>query len=93
MWIFKRRAAGKLPPAAFNLERFQRALRGVPLDDELWPQLLALLDAYAMTEARAAASPGLDDAEAHRLRGRIGMCYDLKADLERLLAEARQPKE
>jgi hypothetical protein len=93
--LFRRLSPRPAPPSPrpFDLNAFRQELRGVPPDGVLWTQLLALLDAYALTEARALSSPGLDDAEAHRLRGRVGLCFDLKQDLERLMAEARAKEE
>ncbi len=81
------------PATTLNLELLKARLWSMGSEDILWPQLMALLEAYAMAEARAAASPALDDAEAHRLRGRMGMCFDLKQDLEKLMAEAQSSKE
>jgi hypothetical protein len=92
-WFRGKAESRKLKAEMFNLEAFRQELRGVPPDGVLWVQLMALLDAYALTEARALSSPGLDDAEAHRLRGRVGMCFDLKQDLERLMADARAKEE
>jgi len=79
-----------VPPCVLDLDRLRRSLAALPPDDQLWADLMALLEAYALAEAKALASPALDDAEAHRLRGRVGMCFDLKADLERLRIESEQ---
>ncbi len=76
------------PAAGFDLAEFKRLLQALPPGAPLWTQLLALLDAYVLSESVGLASPGLDDAEAHRFRGRIGMLLDLKAELDRLHRES-----
>ncbi len=71
-----------------DLAALKRRLAVMPAEDDLWPRLLALLDAYVVSETKPLAGAGLDDAEAHRLRGRVGMLLDLKGDLENVRREA-----
>ena len=85
------RPRGRTLQRGFELTRLKARLEALPPDDPLWPQLLELLDAYLLTEAGMSVTPGLDDGEAHRFRGRVGMLLDLRADLQRVWVEAHSP--
>lgn len=88
--FWKTRAVNARP--AFDLEALNARVRGLALDDPLWPQLRALLRANVWTELDALASPGLDDAETHRLRGRVGMLMDFEKELEEVWDTAHRVK-
>lgn len=79
------RAAARQP--GFDRDRFKARIMGLAEDDPLWPQLLGLVDACVESELGPLVISGLPDAEAHRLRGRVGMLMDFKADLEKVWAE------
>jgi len=55
--------------------------------DALMDGLLGLLDAFVRAELDPLTTAGLDDAEVNRLRGRVGMLLDLKAELTKLWRE------
>lgn len=83
-WKFwKRKAKVATSAAEFNLDAFQARLRGLAGDDALNTQMEAWLTANVWTETGAAVSAGLDDSEAHRLRGRVGMVLDLREEWRR----------
>ena len=65
-------------------------LAATPKDDALLRGILALIEANVRTELDPLTAPGLDEAEVNRLRGRLGMCLDLKAEIEKLHREAQQ---
>lgn len=71
----------------FNLELFKARLRGMAGDDVLVAQLLSLHDANIRLATASLALPGMDDAEAHRWRGRIGAMLDLRNELQDLWNE------
>lgn len=77
----------------YDNEKFKQRLRGMAQDDPLWPQLIALMEAFSRTETGPLVAPGLDDAEAHRLRGRVGMCLDLRDELMKLWNETHPRSE
>lgn len=76
----------------FDADKFRERLTLMPVDDPIIPLLLSWFDACVHTELGPATAHGLDDAEAHRFRGRIGMCLDLRNDLERTWREIKEKK-
>lgn len=76
----------------FDSERFELQLRGLPPDSPMWAQFMALLEAEIRTEIGALCSFGLDDAETHRLRGRVGMMIDFRDEMELLWTRAHTPQ-
>lgn len=92
-WFFEEHpSAADLEPSrpdlpGFNLELFKARLRGMAGDDVLVAQLLALHDANIRLATASLALPGMDDAEAHRWRGRIGAMLDLRNELQDLWNE------
>lgn len=64
-----------------DLERLKARVGLLPQDDPLWPMLAALLQANLHAETESLARPNIGDEEAHRSRGRVGMCLDLQAQL------------
>lgn len=88
--LFARRSRRRVMVRQFDYQKFKQRLAAIPGDDPLWPLLLEFLDANVHTETSISVQAGLDDAEAHRFRGRIGMCMDLRSDLEKALREAKE---
>jgi hypothetical protein len=62
-------------------QRLEARVGMLAKDDPLWPMLTALVRANLAIETEAVAKAGIDDAEAHRARGRVGMLLDLEAQL------------
>lgn len=76
-----------------GLPRLELRLRALANDDNLVPLLLQLLDEFGANEIDAGLQSGLDDAEAHRFRGRLGMNVELRSEIEQAWIKSRQPKE
>lgn len=78
-WQRKPKPLADIPP--HDLRRMKDRVGLLASDDPLWPMLRALLKANLLIETEAVAKSGIDDAEAHRSRGRVGMLLDLDAQL------------
>ena len=93
MSFFKNKSKFKRPADwPKSLEKLKERLALLAIDDPLWPLLLELVDQFIVVELAASVSVALDDSEAHRFRGRIGMLIDMRRDLEELLVAARAKK-
>jgi len=68
-----------------DLERLKARVGLLAQDDPLWPMLTALVRANLTIETEAVAKAGIDDAEAHRARGRVGMLMDFEQQLQQVL--------
>ena len=69
---------------AHDLEKLVARASFLPADDPLWLMLIALVRANLAIETEAVAKAGIDDAEAHRARGRVGMLLDLETQLQQV---------
>lgn len=76
--------------AKHDLEKFKARLRGLAVDDPLWPMLLALVDEHVRDAVEACVLPGLPGDEAHRLRGRVGMMLDFRDSLSAVWEETHK---
>lgn len=92
MWNFLTksgpRTANNIPPHDF--ERLKARVGGLAKDDPLWPLLLALLRSNQTIEIATLAAPRVEDGEAHRGRGRVGMLLDLEAQLNEVWVASHQ---
>ena len=72
-----------------KLKRLQDRLANTPDEDPTMVGLIGLIDAFIRSELEPTVSSGLDDAEVHRLRGRLGMLIDFKAELLKLWRDVK----
>ena len=77
------------PEWPMKLQKLRDRLELLGDDDELMQGLIGLLDANVRVEMEPLTSPLADDAEVNRLRGRLGMLLDFKAELLKVWHEAR----
>ena len=87
-WRNRNAKQPQLPP--HELERLSARVGALAKDDPLWPMLLALLRENLKTEIDAVAKPDIEDAEAHRSRGRLGMLLDLESQFGKLWQDTHQ---
>jgi hypothetical protein len=82
-WNWWRRRAA-LKAVKHELEKLEARVGVLPLNDPLWPMLIALVNANVRSETEAVARPNIGDEEAHRARGRVGMLLDVETQLSEL---------
>lgn len=88
-WLFKRfkkpakpvTAPTNPPVPAHDVQRLEARVGLLAQDDPLWPMLIALVQQNLALETAAVARAAIGDEEAHRARGRVGMCLDLEQQL------------
>jgi len=76
-----------------GLPALQKRLRALADNDNLVPLLLQLLDEFGADDINAGLQENLSDGEAHRFRGRLGMCLELRSTLEEQWIKSRQTEE
>lgn len=96
-WLFERlkkpeKPVSSLPVPAHDVERLEARVGLLPKDDPLWPMLLALVQRNLAQETEAVAAPAIGDEEAHRARGRVGMCLDLEHQLREIWENSHTAK-
>jgi hypothetical protein len=74
-----------------KLERLKERLALLASDDPLVPLLQDLVKEFAAVEVETGCRPQIGDEEAHRFRGRLGMCVEFHEELGRLWNESRKP--
>jgi hypothetical protein len=74
-----------------KLERLKERVALLGPEDPLFPLLGDLLNEFAIVEVEAGCKAQIGDEEAHRCRGRLGMCVELQQELEKLWRESRKP--